>query len=226
MRRLKLQRRHERATSPKGRQRVTEILHAARDIFIEEGYHSLTMRKIAARCGMTVGNLSYYYSNKQALLHDLMDAVIQGYIEDFDAIMADPSLSPEEQFEAIVRFIMEDLTTKETTYFFPELWVLANHDPVAAEGMEYVYAKERAVFVDLIGRINPALSSEACEVIALFVSASIEGMTVFVGYERVWRNRAAATFNIAAKAFLDLVKTARTEDLNALPAPDPFRPRH
>jgi len=114
---------------------------------------------------------------------------------------------------------MEDLTTKETTHFFPELWVLANHDSVAAEGMEYVYAKERAVFVDLIGRINPALTSEAREVIALFISASIEGMTVFVGYKRVWRSCAEETFNIAAKAFLELVQTAQNDDIAKLPDP-------
>ncbi len=216
MRTLKLQRRHERATSRKGRERVSQILHAARDILIEEGYHNLSMRKIAARCGITVGNLSYYYSSKQALLHDLLDAVIQGYIEDFDEIMADASLSHEEQFEAILRFIMEDLTTKETTHFFPELWALANHDPVAAQGMEYVYAKERATFVELIGRINPDLPPEDREIVALFISASIEGMTVFIGHERAWRHRAAQTINLATRHFLDLVRRVRHEDIAEL----------
>lgn len=213
MKRLKIQGRHEGATSAKGQRRVSEILHAARDILVENGYPSLTMRKVAKRCGITVGNLSYYFPNKQALLHDLLDAVIQGYAEDWDQIMADPTLSPAEQFQQIVRFIMDDLTTKETTYFFPELWVLANHDPVAAEGMEYVYSKERAVFAKLIGQINPRLSQEEREILALYVSSAIEGMTVFIGYQRAWRSRANETINVAARTFLELVENATSEDI-------------
>jgi len=223
MRDLKIQRRHERATSRKGRGRVQDILHAARDIFIEEGHHSLSMRRVAARCGITVGNLSYYYPNKQALLHDLCDAIIQGYVSDWDQVLADASLSPEQQFETIVRSIMEDLKTKETTFFFPELWVLANHDPVAAEAMEFVYARERAVFVDLIGKINPSLSVDGRESLALFISSSIEGMTVFMGYERKWTSRARQTINVATRSFLELARSATNEDVEGLEAPAPLR---
>lgn len=49
MRELKIQQRHVGATSNKGRRRVSEILHAARDIVVEESAAKLTMRKVAAR---------------------------------------------------------------------------------------------------------------------------------------------------------------------------------
>lgn len=117
MRELKIQRRHEGATSSKGRQRVSEILHAARDIVVEESAAKLTMCKVAARCGITVGNVSYYFPNKQALLNDLCDAVVQGYSEDWDEIMADTSVTREEQLIGVTRHIMEDLKTRDTTHF-------------------------------------------------------------------------------------------------------------
>lgn len=213
MRKLKIQQRHEGATSSKGRRRVSDILHAARDIVVEESAAKLTMRKVAARCGITVGNVSYYFPNKRALLNDLCDAVVQGYADDWDEIMADPNLTPEEQLLGITRHIMEDLTTRDTTHFFPELWVLANHDPVAADSMEYIYAIERAVFVKLIAQINPGLSDEEREIVALYISSAIEGMTVFIGHERRWRSRAEGIINIAAKNFLDLVKNATSDDI-------------
>lgn len=213
MRKLRIQQRHEGATSNKGRRRVSEILHAARDIVVEEGATKLTMRKVAARCGITVGNVSYYFPNKQGLLHDLCDAVVQGYADDWDEIMADPDLTPEEQLVSVTRHIMEDLTTKDTTHFFPELWVFANHDPVAADAMEYIYAIERAVFVKLIGQINPALSEEEREIVALYISSTIEGMTMFVGFERKWRGRADGIFNLAGKTFLNLVRTVTSDDI-------------
>lgn len=213
MRKLKIQGRHEGATSSKGRQRVSDILHAARDIFVEEGAAKLTMRKIAARCGITVGNVSYYFPNKQALLHDLLDAVIEGYEADWAELIDDPSLTPEQQFISVVRFTMDDLTTRDTTFFFPELWVLANHDAVAADGMESIYARERAVFVKLIGQINPALMDEEREILALYISSAIEGMTVFIGHERKWRSRASELINVGAKTFLDLVKNTTSDDI-------------
>lgn len=213
MRKLKIQGRHEGATSNKGRRRVSEILHAARDIVIDESAAKLTMRKIAARCGITVGNVSYYFPNKRALLHDLCDAVVQGYADDWDEIMANPSLTPEERLVGVARHIMEDLTTRDTTHFFPELWVLALHDPVAADAMEYIYAIERAVFVKLIAQINPGLSEEEREILALYISSAIEGMTVFIGHERKWRSRAAETINVAAMTFLDLVRNATSDDI-------------
>lgn len=213
MRKLKIQQRHEGATSDKGRRRVSEILHAARDIVVGESAAKLTMRKVAARCGITVGNVSYYFPNKQALLNDLCDAVVQGYADDWNEIMADPDLTPEEQLMAVTRHIMLDLNTRDTTHFFPELWVLANHDPVAADSMEYIYAIERAVFVKLIGQINPGLSGEEREVVALYISSAIEGMTMFIGYERRWRSRAEGIINIATKTFLDLVRNITSDDI-------------
>ncbi len=215
MKDLKLKTRPGTATYAKGQERVAQILIAARDVFMNEGYSNLTMRKIAARCGMTVGNLSYYYANKKDLLHDLLDSVLEGYMEEFDAIRADPSLSPEEQFITIIRFVMTDLTTKETTLFFPELWALANHDPQAAKGMEALYGRYRAVLKELIAQINPSLGERECTQLALFVSSSMEGHTMFIGHGKAWRKMDRNLTNIAAKAFLDVVKTITRDDIHA-----------
>ncbi len=48
--------------------RKREILEAAACAFREQGFHRAGMRDIAAALGMTVGNLYYYFENKQALL--------------------------------------------------------------------------------------------------------------------------------------------------------------
>jgi len=65
------------------------------------------MRGVAAECGISVGNLNYYYANKADLLADLLDIALQGYIAGFDAILAeaDPAL-PEKALEKVMRFIL------------------------------------------------------------------------------------------------------------------------
>ena len=55
-------------TSPKVRVRKRGILGAASRVFRKKGFHEAGMRDIAAACGMTVGNLYYYFKNKQELL--------------------------------------------------------------------------------------------------------------------------------------------------------------
>jgi len=194
------------AVSRKGNERIDRIIGAARDTLIQQGYQGLTMRAVAAKCDISVGNLNYYYSSKADLLADLLEIVIGGYLAAFDDILSksDP-VDPTNALEGVIRFIISDIGTEETTMFFPELWALANHDPNAAKRMHELYAKARLIFDDLIPKINPALSAEEARQVSLFLSASLEGHTMFVGYNKPWAKYRQRISNIAVKAMLDLV---------------------
>lgn len=200
----------------KGQERVLQILQAARDILIESGYHSLTMRKIAAAVGITLGNLQYYYPSKQDLLTDLLDHVIDSYMVELDMVRHKAGDYPEDQLAAVVRYFIDDDGTRESTSFFPELWALSNHDAHAAERMFELYRKARLDFNDLISQINPKLSPKSREQIALFISASIEGLVPFVGYGKPFNSDIPAIKNIAVKSFINLVKLATNEDIAEL----------
>ncbi|MEZ5920029.1 MAG: TetR/AcrR family transcriptional regulator [Parvularculaceae bacterium] len=198
---------------------MATILMAARDVLVEEGYPRLTMRNVADRAGMTVGNLSYYYANKDNLLRDLLEAVIQGYVEDFDEIAAATERPPEERFSEMIRFVVLDLATKETTGFFPALWALAAHDEFAAQEMAKVYEIERNIFARVIAEIRPDLSKRARDLVALFISASIEGHTVFIGHQREKAADCEPIANIAAFSFLALVKSIDDTTIKSLKVP-------
>ena len=49
-------------------ERRREILLEASKCFREKGFHATGMRDVAARIGMTVGSLYYYFRNKEAIL--------------------------------------------------------------------------------------------------------------------------------------------------------------
>ncbi len=211
---LQLQVRPGTAASSKGQERVLKILKSARNLMITSGYHKLTLRKVAADAGISVGNLSYYYSNKQDLMRDLFDTVIENYLLEFDNIRQNTGDSAEDQFIAIVNFIIDDMRTQETTNFFPELWALSNHDDYAAERMNELYIKARIVLNELIAVLNPALSGEERQQVALFISASMEGLTPFVGHQKPWAQQRPKIANIAAFSFLHLVLNIRSEEIN------------
>lgn len=216
MRNLQLQNRPGTGTYLKGQERIVQILEAARDILIENGYAGLSMRKIAAAVGITIGNLHYYYPSKKDLIADLLDHVIQAYLLEFDNVRREAGKSPEHQFVALISLIIEDLNTRETTNFFPELWAMANHDEMAAERMDELYRKARLDINDLVAQINPALSDDEREQVSLFISASMEGLTPFIGSGKPWQEKTSGIKNIAAYSFLNLVKNINSQTIQQL----------
>jgi AcrR family transcriptional regulator len=82
---------------PKLSQKVIEgkkrnIEDAARQLFIKQGFHAASMRDIAARAGVSLGNLYNYYGNKEELFESIIanyqltiDTRLREMFEDLDA---------------------------------------------------------------------------------------------------------------------------------------------
>ena len=187
--------------------KVLEILEATQSLLVEEGYAGLSMRKVAARCNMTVGNLTYYFAAKQDLVHVLLDVALEGYTDDIREIMADSSLSGEQQLQQALEFIMQDLLTRETTRFFPELWAMANHDTVVNGEVQALYEREQGLINQLIAQVRPDLKADERKKLALYISAAIEGHTIFIGHDKGWHSKSREVIGLAVQNFLELVQT-------------------
>ncbi len=212
MNKLKTKHRPGTGIYAKGNERIREILTAARTVLMGDGYNGLTMRAVAAEAGVTVGNLNYYYRSKSDLLKDLLEMVIATYLDDFHEIRAQSEQSPEAQLEALLSFIVDDIGSKETTLFFPELWALSNHDDFASENMHELYRKARFEFEGLITEINPGLTKQQTKQLALIVSASLEGLTVFVGHDKPFSRQRNTIGRLTIKGLLDLIRNATADD--------------
>ena len=53
--------------------RIDQVLDAAADCFVEYGFHSAGMAKIAKRAGMSVGHIYHYFENKEAIIAAIVD---------------------------------------------------------------------------------------------------------------------------------------------------------
>jgi AcrR family transcriptional regulator len=197
------------ATQQKGLARLLTILDAARDIFTEQGYSNLTMRKVATKAGISIGNLNYYYRTKEDLLRDLLEYVINPYLEEFERAKDEAGESPEKQLRAVLTFWIEDLATPETTVFFPECWALANHNSFVAELIDDLYTKARQSLNDLIPQINPTLTQKETEQTALYMCAAMEGLTMFAGYEKPWSAQLGDLKQISINNFMDMIKNMK-----------------
>ena len=167
------------------------------------------MRRVAREIGISPGNLNYYYPSRAELMEDLLQYVIDGYLHQIDVLRNRAGEDAEQQFRAVVSFVFDDLSRRDTTLFFPELWVLANRDEWVAQQMERLYAQYREILVDLIEQMNPGLSETRRGDLALLISASIEGHTVFIGHDRPHRARAGELRELAIESFLQIVKRTR-----------------
>ena len=58
-----------------------EILLAASRVFRARGLHATGMRDIAAELGMAVGNLYYYFKDKEALLAFIQESTLSGLLD-------------------------------------------------------------------------------------------------------------------------------------------------
>lgn len=188
----------------KGQDRRKHILDVARDLLIDSGYHNFSLRKVAEKAGIRVGNLQYYFPAKADLVKAMLDHVIDDYLEDFDSIRGHGT--PEEQFVAVIEDVIADLNSKKTTVFFPELWSLSNHEKGITHSMDNMYQRYREVLAEIILEINPGLSQEQSQRLALFFSSSIEGHTIFIGYRKPWRKETANIVSMASQSFLWLIK--------------------
>lgn len=194
----------QNGTYKKGKDSAAAILDAASQLLIEVGYHNFSLRKVASAAGVSLGNLQYYYPVKDALVQAMLDKTIQRYIVDFEEIRHHGH--PKQQFAEMVERVVSDLNTRETTLFFPELWSLSNHEEKVPKYMDEMYAKYRHYLGLIIAEINPGLTAKQVKRLALFISCSIEGHTMFVGYGKPWKKETRNIINMATQSFLWLIE--------------------
>ncbi|MFI0036391.1 TetR/AcrR family transcriptional regulator [Streptomyces mutabilis] len=87
----------KRGPYEKGEAKRREILEAALEIFAKEGYRGTSLRKVAARCNLSLPGLMHYFDSKE----DLLTQVLR--VRDEAARTRYPEITGPESYRAIVR---------------------------------------------------------------------------------------------------------------------------
>lgn len=166
----------------KGEGRIREILQVARLLFATEGYSGFTMRTVAARCGMKLGNLQHYYKTREQLLQAVLEQVMFSYDGHYLRLPGAPNGSPQKRFAAIIRFLIEDLKNPLTSGTFMELWALAERHKFAAAIMDKMYSHHRENIARLIHDLNPKLPGHESARRAALIATQIEGLNLLLAH--------------------------------------------
>jgi AcrR family transcriptional regulator len=79
-----------------------EILRSAASVLAEKGYHGTTMEEIAAKLLMTKGSMYYYFKNKDDLLYQCHQMILQMSIERIEEVVSS-DLAPIEKFRSAIK---------------------------------------------------------------------------------------------------------------------------
>lgn len=199
-----------------GTETVDSILKAAMAVLIDEGAAAFTIRRIAARCDMKVGNVSYHFPRKEMLIQVLLDELVDYYGGLLDESVRQPGIATEERLRRIILMCLEDIRDKRTTHLFTELWALANHNDVVADRVRAFYQRVHDVIGEYVAALNPALTPDEAHTVALFISATMEGSTPFLGHGKPWAHKMDAFSALAVKSLVELARTVTSNDLAAL----------
>lgn len=167
----------------RGRERLAKALAEAEKMLIAEGAAALTMRRLAERCGMALGNLQYYFPSKSDLVAALVESIYERH-QRLLAERADMSTDPRQAMEALLRYMLDDICKPEGSALFWELWVLAARDRVANRAMTKFYRAEQGAIERAIAQLNPKLPAHLARLRAKAIVGMMEGSTLLVGTGR------------------------------------------
>ena len=126
-------------------ERLDNLLAQAARVFADKGYHSTTMRDLAAASGMSLAGMYYYVRGKEELLAKIQERCFTRVLEGAERAVAARTGDPVERLQAFIRH--------HVTFFaahMPEMKVLS-HEAASPTGerLRRIAAIKRR-YVDLL----------------------------------------------------------------------------
>jgi AcrR family transcriptional regulator len=165
----------------RGQQRAQEILRTAQEILANEGYRSLTLRKIATTMGISNGNITYYFANKEQLLKALITDNLARYDAAVDLAASGFPDHPESRLRAFLDFLIRDAQDPNSQRFFYQLWAISSHNEGAAIQREAVYEHFLNQVRTLLRAARPEMTEDDLLKKCFVLMSLIEGMNVIYG---------------------------------------------
>jgi hypothetical protein len=150
------------------------------------------------------------------LVHVMLDEIVETYDAKLELSVRQPNLSAEDRLRIVIIMCLEDISSKRTTHLFTELWALANQNDFIADKVRAFYKKVHDVIGEYVRELNPALNDEDVHTLALFISASMEGTTPFLGHQKPWAAKMPQVTALSAKWFVHLAKTLKPGEIDEL----------
>ncbi len=160
----------------KGAERIAEIVKAGAEILLDEGFSSLTKRRIANRLGISHGNVSYYFPTRESLWHAVTEYELKEYYQrhhgDFNADPNDPQACFD---EFVVRWI-DEYNDRVVRIFFSHIIAFAEVNEAVAKIRDEVYEEFFEGTLNRARALDLCVDDEELELRVLEVMVVLEGL--------------------------------------------------
>jgi len=198
-----------------GRLTREAIVRAAEAVLIQHGHAQFTVQRVAAHLDISPGNVNYYFPTRASLLEALILHTLARYRRRVRAIDRRAGATLPAEFDAVLRWLMEDAVTPRGSRLFRQLWAIAASDPGVAAAMDSFYTRSVRGHLRRLGVRRAATRDyRHLEAIMYLVHMLSEGTTVLFGT----RPRSRALFervqSLAERAIAQLVADAIPTDID------------
>lgn len=173
-----------RGLGTKGRKRADAILDAALSVLASDGYAAFSLRGVAARAGVRLGHLQYYFRSKQELLQAAMGRELERRASTIEALVETTARNTAHDLPALAAAMLDAQRDRETVQLFGELRALALRDPAIGEQIRRYATRYWRAMVGAMLAANPAMRRPLAERRGALLVALLEGLMLFRSPER------------------------------------------
>src|SRR5262249_36176575 len=179
---MQVKRQRRPAARRAGNDTAARIVLAARELLMNEGYAQFSMRTVAARAGLHLANVQYYFKTREDLVRALLEDTGARYRASYDELLAKAPADRVARFRAIVDYNLKDIATAATRRYFIQLWALLTEiQGRAGHLMHDLYAIDIQQLSECISELVPDTDAAEVRRRASLMAAMIEGMVIVRG---------------------------------------------
>ncbi len=173
----------------KGAERIAEIVKAGAEILLDEGFSSLTKRRIANRLGISHGNVSYYFPTRESLWHAVTDYELKEYYQRHHGnFNADPN-DPQACFDEFVVRWIDEYNDRVVRIFFSHIIAFAEVNEAVAKIRNEVYEEFFEGTLNRARALGLRVEDEELELRVLEVMVVLEACMPFRPFGLHWSNK-------------------------------------
>jgi len=180
------------------------IVDVARQVLLEGGSLEFSLREVAARAGISISNLQYYFPTRLAVLRAVIEPQIDAYLSEL-RIAFDSSAPPSETLDALAERSLREAKDAESTALWWHFVSFAVIDPECSRLLDEWYETLTHEIAKLIRAAYPQYTPTDCLHRATLLIAMADGMNFQLGAGRRKRNYTRgldAKFRAAAECIL------------------------
>jgi AcrR family transcriptional regulator len=131
----------------RGRLTRSAIVRAAAEVLTEFGHARFSVQRVAARAGISPGNLNYHFPTREHLLETLITHLLALYRLKLRTVTQRLAADSGDSLPDVLAWLMTDAATEGTNRLFRELWAIAIHDDRIAKAMDSFYSRSASAYL-------------------------------------------------------------------------------